>query len=70
MADVGPFAQPLRIWLQTAPDPDVALVAAADLLSHGLEDLDLRALATDHTNAHTLLGAHALAALLEIAQSI
>jgi hypothetical protein len=70
VVDFATFCLATRAWLGAAPDPDAALVAAADLLERGLDPARLDALCADPDDVHALLGAHALDALRHISRSL
>ena len=67
--DFATFCHATRAWLASAPSPDPALVAAAELLDAdpSLDDRSLLNLSRDATDAHALLGATTLIALLHLA---
>jgi hypothetical protein len=65
--DFAIFCQATRAWLAAAPCLDPPLAAAADLLDRGPLERSLGALWRDAADTHTLLGAHTLEALLEMA---
>jgi hypothetical protein len=58
----------VQVWLASAPAPDVALVAAADLLDGrpDIPEAETQRLVLDASDAHAVLGASVLLALRDI----
>jgi hypothetical protein len=58
----------VRVWVASAPAPDVALVAAADLLDDGpdIAEAEAQRLVLDASDAHAVLGASILLVLRSI----
>jgi hypothetical protein len=66
--DFADYCAAVRAWLASAPEPDAALVAVADLLdAHvGLSETEVTRFLRDADDVHTMVGAGVLLDLREV----